>query len=117
MELQRISGCKTENVVSKTLKHSVFYHYDAEGNLTKKRYIADDKETVYSIEHKEDGAQIYTLPNGVVSHSKTDHLGRLEFDELQLGKVKQFEGTRKVMKTVMGANMGNMMKGAMRRRR
>ena len=86
MELQRISGCKTENVVSKTLKHSVFYHYDAEGNLTKKRYIADDKETVYSIEHKEDGAQIYTLPNGVVSHSKTDHLGRLEFDELQLGK-------------------------------
>ena len=86
VELQRISGCKTENVVSKTLKHSVFYHYDTEGNLTKKRYIADDKETVYSIEHKEDGAQIYTLPNGVVSHSKTDHLGRLEFDELQLGK-------------------------------
>ena len=73
-------------MVSKTLKHSVFYHYDAEGNLTKKRYIADGKETVYSIEHKEDGTQIYRLPNGVVSHSKTDHLGRLEFDELQLGK-------------------------------
>ena len=86
VELQRISGCKTENVVSKTLKHSVFYHYDTEGNLTKKRYIADGKETVYSIEHKEDGTQIYTLPTGVVSHSKTDHLGRLEFDELQLGK-------------------------------
>ncbi|MBE6230813.1 MAG: signal recognition particle protein [Bacteroidales bacterium] len=31
--------------------------------------------------------------------------------------LKQFEGTRKMMKTVMGANMGNMMKGAMRRRR
>jgi signal recognition particle subunit SRP54 len=31
--------------------------------------------------------------------------------------LKQFEGTRKVMKTVMGANMGNMMKGAMKRRR
>ena len=30
--------------------------------------------------------------------------------------LKQFEGTRKMMKTVMGANMGNMMKGAMRRR-
>jgi signal recognition particle subunit SRP54 len=28
--------------------------------------------------------------------------------------LKQFEGTRKMMKTVMGANMGNMMKGAMR---
>ena len=31
--------------------------------------------------------------------------------------LKQFEGTRKMMKTVMGANMSNMMKGAMRRRR
>ena len=31
--------------------------------------------------------------------------------------LKQFEGTRKMMKTVMGANMGNMMKNAMRRRR
>ena len=31
--------------------------------------------------------------------------------------LKQFEGTRKMMKTVMGANMGNMMKGAMKRRR
>jgi signal recognition particle subunit SRP54 len=31
--------------------------------------------------------------------------------------LKQFEGTRKMMKTVMGANMGNMMKGAMRHRR
>ena len=30
--------------------------------------------------------------------------------------LKQFEGTRKMMKTVMGANMGNMMRGAMRRR-
>ena len=30
--------------------------------------------------------------------------------------LKQFEGTRKMMKTVMGANMGNIMKGAMRRR-
>ena len=28
--------------------------------------------------------------------------------------LKQFEGTRKMMKTVMGANMGNMMRGAMR---
>ena len=31
--------------------------------------------------------------------------------------LKQFEGTRKMMKTVMGANMSNMMKGAMKRRR
>ena len=31
--------------------------------------------------------------------------------------IKQFEGTRKMMKTVMGANMGSMMKGALRRRR
>ena len=31
--------------------------------------------------------------------------------------IKQFEGTRKMMKTVMGANMGNMMKNAMRKRR
>ena len=30
--------------------------------------------------------------------------------------LKQFEGTRKMMKTVMGANMSNMMKGALRRR-
>ena len=30
--------------------------------------------------------------------------------------LKQFEGTRKMMKTMMGANMSNMMKGAMRRR-
>ena len=31
--------------------------------------------------------------------------------------LKQFEGTRKMMKTVMGANMGNMMRGAMNGRR
>ena len=31
--------------------------------------------------------------------------------------LKQFEGTRKMMKNVMGANMSNMMKGAMKRRR
>ena len=31
--------------------------------------------------------------------------------------LKQFEGTRKMMKTVMGANMGNMMRGAMHGRR
>ena len=29
--------------------------------------------------------------------------------------LKQFEGTRKMMKTVMGANMGNMMRGMRRR--
>ncbi len=86
MELQRISGCKTENVVSKTLKHSVFYHYDTEGNLTKKRYVDGNVVKTYSIEHREDGSQVYTLPTNVVSHSKNDHLGRLEFDELQLGK-------------------------------
>ena len=31
--------------------------------------------------------------------------------------LKQFEGTRKMMKSVMGANMSNMMRGAMRHRR
>ena len=31
--------------------------------------------------------------------------------------LKQFEGTRKMMKAVMGANMGNMMRGAMKGRR
>ena len=31
--------------------------------------------------------------------------------------LKQFEGTRTMMKTVMGANMGNMMRGAMKGRR
>ncbi len=31
--------------------------------------------------------------------------------------LKQFEGTRKMMKTVMGANMGNMMKGGFKRRK
>ena len=31
--------------------------------------------------------------------------------------LKQFEGTRKMMKTVIGANMGNMMRGAMKGRR
>ena len=31
--------------------------------------------------------------------------------------LKQFEGTRKMMKTVMGANMSNMMRGAMKGRR
>ena len=31
--------------------------------------------------------------------------------------LKQFEGMRKMMKTVMGANMGNMMRGAMKGRR
>ena len=86
VELQRINGCKTENVISKTLKHSVLYHYDTEGNLIKKRYVDEQGTKTYFIEHREDGSQVYTLPTNVVSHSKTDHLGRLEFDELQLGK-------------------------------
>ena len=31
--------------------------------------------------------------------------------------LKQFEGTRKMMKMAMGANMSNMMRGAMKGRR
>ena len=86
VELQTVDGYTTETVTSKTLKATVLYQYNSKGELQKKRYLADGQDHAYFVEHRDDGSRVYTLPTGVVSHSKNDHLGRLEFDELQLGK-------------------------------
>ena len=86
VELQTVDGYTAETVTSKTLKATVLYQYNSKGELQKKRYLADGQDHAYFVEHRDDGSQVYTLPTGVVSHSKNDHLGRLEFDELQLGK-------------------------------
>jgi len=76
-----------EIITAKVIVNTVLYTYASDGQLTKKRIqTANGSENVYTYEHSEDGNTVAKLPTGVTSHSKTDHLGRKEFDELQLGK-------------------------------
>ena len=74
-------------ILSKTVRGTVLYAYDAEGRLRSKAVRdASGTGSTYRYEHTEDGGTVATLPTGVKSHGKTDHLGRKTFDELQLGK-------------------------------
>ena len=48
--------------------------------------VANSTEQKYVFEFQDEQNVAVQLPTGVVSHSKSDHLGRKVFDELQLGK-------------------------------
>ena len=77
------------NIVSRNLISSVFYTYDEEDRLTKKRIIpADGEEQTVYFENSEDEHTAVKFTAGgrtVTSHSKADSFGRKIFDELQLG--------------------------------
>ncbi len=84
-----------ELVTAKTVKNTVFYIYDTDGNMTRKviQPAYGDIQTVY-YEHPENGNTVVKFnikhPNDtydltVTSHSGTDSFGRKVFDELQHG--------------------------------
>ena len=77
-----------ETVVGKTLTNSIFYIYDEQGRLIRKRIVpvgAQEQNVYY--ENTDDGTFVRFKVNGqtVTSYSKTDAFGRKTFDELQLG--------------------------------
>ena len=73
----------------KTIVSTVFYTYDKDGKLVKKRVISQSGEVrTYNFENPEDGNALLRFEaNGktVTSQSKTDSFGRKVFEELQLG--------------------------------
>ena len=84
-----------------TLVGTMHYSFDSNGKQFRKKYIdADGNEQKYVFEYQDEQNVAVQLPvqiphtdaNGkttysyVVSHAKSDHLGRKVFDELQLGK-------------------------------
>ena len=63
------------------------YSFDSDGKQFRKKYVAaDGSEQKYVFEYQDEQNVAVQLPTGVVSHAKSDHLGRKIFDELQLGK-------------------------------
>ena len=71
------------------LANTVYYYYDQEGTLVKKRIlpVGGTEQFVY-YEKAENDSQVVKFTAGgrtVTSHSKTDSFGRKVFDELQLG--------------------------------
>lgn len=78
-----------ETITAKVLVNTVYYYYDQEGTLVKKRIlpIGGTEQLVY-YEKAENDSQVVKFTAGgrtVTSHSKTDSFGRKVFDELQLG--------------------------------
>ena len=77
-----------EIVAAKTLVNTIFYVYDGEGSLTRKRILpAGGEERIIYYETADDNTTVKFRAGGkdVASHSKTDSFGRKVFDELQLG--------------------------------
>ncbi len=76
-----------ETVTAKTLIGTMHYSFDGKGKQFRKKYVAaDGTEQKYVFDVQDEQNVAVQLPTGVVSHSKSDHLGRKVFDELQLGK-------------------------------
>ena len=70
-----------------TLVGTMHYSFDSNGKQFRKKYIdAEGNEQKYIFEYQDEQNVAVQLPTGVVSHAKSDHLGRKVFDELQLGK-------------------------------
>lgn len=77
-------------VTAKTLVSSVFYSYDSDSRLTRKRIVYSNNGLENSVyyENPENESTIVKFTAGgknITSHSKTDNFGRKVFDELQLG--------------------------------
>ena len=80
-------NASTYTVSGLTLVGTMYYSFDSNGKQFRKKYIdADGNEQKYVFEYRDEQNVAVQLPTGVVSHAKSDHLGRKVFDELQLGK-------------------------------
>ena len=76
-----------ETVTGKTLNGTMHYSFDSDGKQFRKKYVpAEGSEQKYVYEFRDEQNVAVELPTKAVSHTKTDHLGRKVFDELQLGK-------------------------------
>ena len=76
-----------ETVTGKTLTGTMHYSFDSDGKQFRKKYVpAEGSEQKYVYEFRDEQNVAVELPTKAVSHTKTDHLGRKVFDELQLGK-------------------------------
>ena len=77
---------ETYAVSTPILVGTTYYSFDSDGKQFRKKYIdADGNEQRYVFEYRDEQNVAVQLPTGVVSHAKSDHLGRKVFDELQLG--------------------------------
>ena len=71
-----------------TLVGTMYYSFDSDGKQFRKKYVAaDGSEQKYVFEYQDEQNVAVQLPTGVVSHAKSDHLGRKVFDELQLDMI------------------------------
>lgn len=74
-------------VYGPTLVGTMQYSFDSNGKQFRKKYTdAEGNEQKYVFEYRDEQNVAVQLPTGVVSHAKSDHLGRKVFDELRLGK-------------------------------
>jgi len=74
-------------VTAKTLVGTMKYSFDSDGKQFRKKYVAaDGTEQKYLFEYRDEENVAVQLPTGIVSHAKSDGMGRKIFDELQLGK-------------------------------
>ena len=77
----------TYTVSGLSLVGTMHYSFNSDGKQFRKKYVAaDGSEQKYIFEYRDEQNVAVQLPTGVVSHAKSDHLGRKVFDELQLGK-------------------------------
>ena len=77
----------TYTVSIPTLVGTMYYSFDGDGKQFRKKYVAAaGSEQKYVFEYRDEQNVAVQLPTGVVSHRKSDHLGRKVFDELQLRK-------------------------------
>ncbi len=92
-KLTRAAECRitigdNEMITKKVLVNTIFYVYDNEDTLIRKRIVpAEGEERVIYYETTDDSTVVKFEAGGktVTSHSKTDNFGRKVFDELQLG--------------------------------
>ncbi|MBE6788053.1 MAG: hypothetical protein E7539_00110 [Ruminococcaceae bacterium] len=77
-----------EFVVSRTATYSLFFDYNSDGELIRKRTFVGNSLTSEIFYEKNDDSTVVKFKSGgkdVTSHSKSDSFGRKIFDELQLG--------------------------------
>lgn len=77
-----------EFVTSRTATYSLFFDYNSEGELIRKRTFVGGSLTSEIFYEKNDDSTVVKFKAGgkdVTSHSKSDSFGRKLFDELQLG--------------------------------
>ena len=68
-----------------TLKRRTVYRYNSKGEVIEKTFYDADGSITDQYAYTEDGNATVTLPTGAKTRSRSDKLGRQEFDEVQTG--------------------------------